>query len=58
MSINGKTMAGSVRTWGGKRSHKRGGFGSKYIRRIVKNNREYILHATKGWRSFRLTNDR
>lgn len=26
----------------------------RIIRRVIKDGREYVLHATKGWRSYKL----
>ena len=33
-----------------------GSWGCKIIRTITKNGREYQLHATKGWRSYKAVN--
>lgn len=35
-------------------SKRKGRFGRRIIKTFVRNGREYQLHATKGWRSYRL----
>lgn len=37
---------------------KKGSTDRRIIRVIIKNGREYKLHATKGWRSYRLSKDK
>lgn len=54
MSINGATESGRIRTVGGTASRKQSAYGKHIIKTIVRNGREYQLHATKGWRSYRV----
>lgn len=51
MAINGRTESGSRRTWGGTASLKRGAAYCRVIRTVIRDGREYYLHATKGWKS-------